>query len=143
MQALVHQSVPALERFGVQVVAVGPGSVTLLMPFAGNANHMGTMYAGALFAIAELPAGILPGTVPGPVAVVPIAKSAEVRFLRPARSDVTVHAEVDPTLLRALLQTAADQGRADLELHLIVRDTHGAQVATAVTHTLLRRATET
>lgn len=140
VQALVHRSVPALGRLGVQVVAVGPGSVTLVMPFEGNSNHVGTMYAGALFAIAELPAGILPETVPGPAGVVPIAESAEVRFLRPARSDVTVHVAVDPELLRSLLQTAAERGRADLELRVSVRDAHGTEVATAVTRTLLRRA---
>ena len=50
----VHQVVPAIGRLGVTVEAVAPGSVTLRVPIEGNANHMGTMYAGALFALAEL-----------------------------------------------------------------------------------------
>ena len=51
----VHQVVPAIGRLGVTVEAVAPGSVTLRVPIEGNANHMGTMYAGALFALAEAP----------------------------------------------------------------------------------------
>ena len=29
----------------------------MLMPFKPNRNHLGTMYAGALFTLAEIPGG--------------------------------------------------------------------------------------
>ncbi len=134
----VHASVPALARFGIRVTSVAPGSVHLVMPIDGNANHLGTMYAGALFAIAELPGGLLPWTVLPAGNIVPIAKHAELSFLRPARSDVTVAAELDPAQLTALAQAAAEAGKSDFTLHLSVRDTQDREVASSTTVTQLR-----
>lgn len=43
--------------------SAGPGSTTLRMPIEGNGNHVGTMHAGALFTLAEVPGGVVFGGV--------------------------------------------------------------------------------
>jgi len=124
----VHAAVPAIGRFGLQVTAIEPGRVALSMPFEGNGNHMGTMYAGALFAIAELPGGLLPLSVlEGQV--VPILKQLTIRFARPARGTVTLEAAIDPGRLRELAAQALADGRAEFDLELQVTDAEGEVVA--------------
>ena len=48
-----------VRRMGLKAVTLEPGHVKLLVPLAGNENHIGTMYAGALFTLAEIPGGAL------------------------------------------------------------------------------------
>jgi thioesterase domain-containing protein len=124
----VHHQVPVLGRLGLVVDAISPGSVDLRLPIEGNANHMGTMYAGALFALAELPGGLIPLAVLDPGKYTPIVTKLEVRFLAPARTDVTLSAHMDPDDLRALAAQADRDGKAQFTLDLNGEDAQGRAV---------------
>ena len=126
----VHQAVPAIGRLGVVVEAISPGAVDLRVPIAGNANHMGTMYAGALFALAELPGGLIPLAVLEPGRYTPIVTALEITFLAAARTDVTLSARMDPEDLRALAAQVDAEGQADFTLDLIGQDANGRIVIT-------------
>ncbi len=136
----VHHAVPAIGRLGVLVDAISPGSVLLRVPIEGNANHMGTMYAGALFALAELPGGLLPLAVLEPGRYTPIVTGVEVQFLAPARTDVTLSARMDPDQLRALAEQADAEGLARFTLDLQGLDAHGRTVITSRADYQLRPA---
>ena len=126
--ALVQAAVPALGRSGLTVDEIGPGHVRLRLPLEGNSNHLGTMYAGALFAIAELPGGLLPLTVlAGGLA--PIVTEVTIEFVRPARGPVFLTASMDPVQIQALAEVALATGRAEFVLHLQVTDEDGQVVA--------------
>ena len=135
---LVHALIPAVARLEIRVTELAPGSVSLSMPLAGNANHLGTMYAAALFAIAELPAGILPWTVLPAMPLVPIARTADVAFRRPATTDVALTARLAPARIRDLADAASRGEPTDFRLHLHVVDAAGQDVMTASTLTQLR-----
>ncbi len=137
--ALVHAAVPSLRGFNLQVRELQPGRVRLFLPFEGNGNHMGTMYAGALFAIAELPGGLLPLSLV-PQGVVPILKELTIRFLQPARGDVELTAELDPDLVHRLAERAQRDGRAEFTLSLEVTDGSGHPVAASSGTYLLQPA---
>lgn len=134
----VHQAVPAIGRLGVVVEAISPGTVHLRVPLEGNANHMGTMYAGALFALAELPGGLIPLAVLPPSQYTPIVTALEIQFLAAARSDVTLAAVMDPQDVRALGDQVDAEGRADFTLELVGRDSDGRTVITSTGHYQLR-----
>jgi acyl-coenzyme A thioesterase PaaI-like protein len=136
----VHQSVPAIGRLGVVVDAISPGSVQLRVPIEGNRNHMGTMYAGALFAVAELPGGLIPLSVLEPGRYVPIVTDMHVRFVAAARTDVRLSARIDPDDLRALAEQADADGQAEFVLALTGQDTEGRVVLATEATYLLRRA---
>jgi acyl-coenzyme A thioesterase PaaI-like protein len=129
--AFVHQSVPAIGRLGVVVEAISPGVVELRVPIEGNANHMGTMYAGALFALAELPGGLIPLAVLEPGRYVPIVTEMSVQFLAAARTDVTLVARMDPDELRALGGRVDAEGKAEFALELAGVDASGRTVITS------------
>lgn len=135
--AFVHEAVPALARYGLRVTRLEPGRAELSMPFEGNGNHMGTMYAGALFAVAELPGGLLPMSL-APEGVVPVMKELTIRFLRPATSAVTVTAELAPERVLELAEQARTTGRAEFTLDLSVIDAAGTTVAATTGHYQLR-----
>jgi acyl-coenzyme A thioesterase PaaI-like protein len=134
----VHQVVPAIGRLGVVVEAIGPGSVDLRVPIEGNANHMGTMYAGALFAVVELPGGLLPLAVLDPTKYTPIVTGVDIRFLAAARSDVRLSARMEPDELRRLGMQVDDTGRADFTLELEGTDADGRLVVTSTAYYQLR-----
>jgi acyl-coenzyme A thioesterase PaaI-like protein len=134
----VHQSVPAIGRLGVVVESISPGAVELRVPIEGNANHMGTMYAGALFALAELPGGLIPLAVLTPGRYTPIVTRLEIKFLAAARTDVTLSARMDPEELRALGEQVDAEGRADFTLDLVGHDASGRPVISSRAHYQLR-----
>lgn len=45
-----------IENMGLKTIEARPGYVKLKAPLKGNENHIGIMYAGALFTMAEVPA---------------------------------------------------------------------------------------
>jgi acyl-coenzyme A thioesterase PaaI-like protein len=134
----VHQVVPAIGRLGVVVEAIGPGSVDLRVPVEGNANHMGTMYAGALFAVVELPGGLLPLAVLDPTKYTPIVTGVDIRFLAAARSDVRLSARMEPDELRRLGTQVDETGRADFTLELQGADAEGRLVVSSRAYYQLR-----
>jgi hypothetical protein len=136
--AFVHGAVPAIGRLGVSVEALSPGQVHLRVPIEGNVNHVGTMYAGALFAVTELPGGLIPLTVLGGERYTPIVTGMEVQFVATARTDVTLTAHMDPEDLRALAERADAEGRASFTLDLHAEDAHGRTVITSRAHYQLR-----
>jgi acyl-coenzyme A thioesterase PaaI-like protein len=134
----VHRAVPAIGRLGVVVEAISPGAVDLRVPIEGNANHMGTMYAGALFALAELPGGLIPLAVLPPGRYTPIVTALEIQFVAAARTDVTLSARMDTEELRSLGEQVDAEGQADFVLDLVGRDVNGRTVITSRGHYQLR-----
>lgn len=127
--ALVHAAIPVTSHLGLEVLELKPGCVSLKMPFDPNRNHLGTMYAGSLVALAEIPGGLIPMSMPE-LAVLPIATGLEVRFLRAAHGDAFLTAELAPEHLRELAAAAHRDGKAEFELNTEVRDFEGQLLMT-------------
>ncbi len=123
------QKVAFIERMGLEMIESRKGYVKLKAPLSGNENHVGIMYAGALFTLAEVPGGSLFYTSFDPAKYYPIVKDMYIRFRRPAATDVTIEvrmseAEVDRT------QAEADKnGKADFILEGEIKDDTGEIVA--------------
>lgn len=136
---LVHESIPAVGRLGITVESLEPGATRLRLPIEGNGNHLGTMYAGALFALVELPGGLIPIAFFGPGQYVPIVTDLHIEFLAAARTDVTLSARMDVEELRALAAQADAEGQAPFTLALHGEDAAGRTVVASTAHYLLRR----
>lgn len=121
--------IPFVRRSGVRVVALEPGRVVCRMPLRGNVNHIGTMYAGALFTLAEFPGGPLMLATFGLRRFIPIVTELDLRFERAAKTDVTVELTLDADEAQRIEAATLAEGRADLELHGALTDAHGEVVA--------------
>ncbi|MDT4845080.1 hypothetical protein FQZ97_790550 [compost metagenome] len=99
------------------------------MPYAGNQNHIGTLYAGALFTLAEMPGGALFLTSFDSRRFYPIVKEMNLRFRRPAKGDITVEARLGGEEIARIQRQAEADGKADYLLELQLLDAAGEVVA--------------
>ncbi|MDP3857866.1 MAG: YiiD C-terminal domain-containing protein [Stagnimonas sp.] len=128
---LLEQGIAFVQRSGLTVDRLERGRVVCRMPFAGNGNHIGTMYAGALFTLAEIPGGALFLTSFDSSRFYPVVKALNLKFLRPVKGDVTVEAVLDEARISAIEAEAAAQGKAEFTLNLDLRDGSGTVVASS------------
>ncbi|MGQ0840550.1 PaaI family thioesterase [Actinokineospora sp.] len=130
-QAIEHL-IPQAHRMGVTAVELAPGRVVCSVPLADNGNHLGTMYAGVLFTVAE----VLGGGICLPIfdlsRFYPIVKDLRIDFRRPARSDVRAAATLTAETIERVRAEAEDHGKSTFILEAELTDTEGHVVATTV-----------
>ncbi len=131
-------SVPMAAQTQVEVIEAERGRVVLRMPIGGNGNHIGTMYAGALFALAEFPGGTLFSTTFDVSRYYPIVKGVEIQFRRFAATDISVEASMTEEQVAAVAAAADKHGKANYDLELALTDTDGNVVAISTNHYQLR-----
>ncbi|MHC5347746.1 PaaI family thioesterase [Metapseudomonas furukawaii] len=129
VRQLTEEQIAFVKRSGLKAEILEPGHVRLRMPFEGNQNHIGTLYAGALFTLAEVPGGALFLTSFDARRFYPIVKELNLRFRRPARGDISVDARLGSDEIQRIRQEAEDRGKADYWLELQLIDASGEVVA--------------
>jgi len=129
VRQLTEEQIAFVKRSGLKAEVLEPGRVSLLMPLAGNQNHIGSMYAGALFTLAEIPGGALFLTSFDAQHFYPIIKEMNLRFRRPATGDIRVEARLEDAQIQALQKQATEEGKADYVLELQLIDESGEVVA--------------
>ena len=123
------QKVAFIERMGLEMIESKKGYVKLKAPLSGNENHVGIMYAGALFTLAEVPGGSLFHTSFDPTKYYPIVKDMYIRFRRPAVSDVTIEMRMSEEEANRIQVEADKNGKADFILEGEIKDETGEIVA--------------
>ncbi len=129
LKASLSRTVPFAERTGVEVMELDERYVKMRMPFEPNVNHVGMMYAGALFTLAELPGGAIFATAFDINSYYPIVKDMQIRFRRPAMSDVTVEVSISAEEAAEIQARAERDGKADYSWECELRDAGGEVVA--------------
>jgi thioesterase domain-containing protein len=124
-----QQKVAFVERMGLEMIESKKGYVKLKAPLSGNENHVGIMYAGALFTLAEVPGGSLFYTSFDPTKYYPIVKDMYIRFRRPAATDVTIEMKMSEDEANRIQAEADQNGKADFILEGEIKDETGEIVA--------------
>jgi thioesterase domain-containing protein len=129
IRELVEKKIAFVERMGLKVLELIPGYVKLMAPIRGNENHIGSMYAGALFTLAEIPGGALILSTFDPTKCYPLIKELTIKFLRPAQSDVTTEISLSQEEVRRITDEIFAKGKAEFVLHAELKDGSGSVVA--------------
>lgn len=129
VRQLTEAQIAFVQRSGLKAEVLEVGHVRLRMPLAGNQNHIGSMYAGALFTLAEIPGGALFLTSFDAQRFYPIIKEMNLRFRRPATGDIRVEARLTTEEIQQLQKHAAELGKAEYVLQLQLTDESGEVVA--------------
>jgi thioesterase domain-containing protein len=124
-----QNGIPAVKRTGVKITDMRERYAKILMPIEGNKNHIGIMYAGSLFSIGELSGGVIHGASFDIDKYVPIVKEVNIRFRRPALTDVMLEVSMTKQDADRVQAEAAQKGKADFPLDLEIKDTSGEVVA--------------
>jgi len=129
IRVFVEKPFAFVEQTGLQALELEPRNIKLKMPLKGNENHIGIMYAGALFTLAEVPGGALYLTTFDATRYYPIVKEMNIRFRRPAATDITVALSISEECVQAIQNEAAENGKAEYVLETELKDSEGTVVA--------------
>jgi len=130
LNALIKDRVPAMYALGIRIVELREGFVAGTAPLAGNLNHQDSMYAGTLFGLGEaLGAGIVVASFDLSRFTATV-KDVQIRYRRPATTDVRAHASLDAGEVARIKQEAAIAGKAEFVLDAELTDLAGVVVAT-------------
>jgi uncharacterized protein (TIGR00369 family) len=126
-------AVPYIAHMGIEVTEMSEGEATAVLPDRPELhNHVGSQHAGALFGVAETASG---AAFVGAFAirmgdVTPLARNAEISYVKVARGAVEARARLSTPAADALAALDAD-GRVDFSVEVEMTDGEGDTVATA------------
>lgn len=127
-------TVPTLGKMGLEMIEDSAERVCVKMPLAGNSNHVGAAYAGALFTLAEFPFGFLYMNRAGDQAdMFPVVGEMSIRYHRPAMGDVLVDVRMDDAEWQSIVETTRAQGKMKIQRETELKDVDGNVVAVATT----------
>ncbi len=105
---MLESIIKIIDKIGIRVVEMWDRHVKLLLPLEPNINHIGTIYAGSLFAIGEfIGEGLFLASFDH-TRFYPIVKAINIQFRRPATTNVTVE-----STLSEVKREADAKGKAD------------------------------
>jgi acyl-coenzyme A thioesterase PaaI-like protein len=139
LNAALAKMIPRAYEMGVRFLEVRAGFVRATVPLEGNQNHLGTVYAGAIFALAEvLGGGIHQGTFDSR-AYYPIARALAIEFKAPGRGPLFAQASLGADEIATVKETAAAKGKAPFTLQAEITAEDGTLVATSRADYQIRR----
>jgi hypothetical protein len=114
----------------------------LRLPSGGHyLNHLGTVHAGALLALAEASSGeFLLRHYGSSTGVVPVVRRIEAKFRKPANGAVESTATVAPGALHQVDADLATKGRALISIAVELRDETGTHALSAVVEWFIARS---
>ncbi|MFO7962311.1 MAG: YiiD C-terminal domain-containing protein [Desulfobacterales bacterium] len=118
-------------KIGLRAVQLDAEKVILEMPQEGNANHIGTMYAGALFTLAEVTGGAVAAVYLMKGDTYPIVKGLNIKFTRPANSNVRCEYTMGLDEAQKIMDECDKNKKADYNLNMQLQDKDGTVVAVA------------
>jgi uncharacterized protein (TIGR00369 family) len=126
-------AVPYIAHIGIEVTEMSEGAATAVLPDRPELhNHVGSQHAGALFGVAETASGAaFVGAFAARMGdVTPLARSAEISYVKVARGPIEAKATLGRPAAEALATLDAD-GRVDFSVEVEMTDAAGLVVATA------------
>jgi acyl-coenzyme A thioesterase PaaI-like protein len=141
LRAGLQQAIPYNNHVGLEYVEVADGTGTVRLPDEDRLkNHVGSQHAGALFSAGEAASG---GAFVGAFAermgeITPLARSAEIDYLKIARGDITAIATLSEGK-DSLLSRLDAEGRVEFPVTVEMTDSEGTQVARMTVHWHVRK----
>ncbi|HEU0130726.1 MAG TPA: YiiD C-terminal domain-containing protein [Mycobacteriales bacterium] len=138
---LFAAAVPFAATLGIEYGEVAPGrAVARLADDPAKHNHIGTLHAGALFALGESASGLaMMATIADRLAgVTPLAARAEIEYRKVARGDVTATARIDG--VDGVLATLDEAGKVRFPVVVELADAAGEVCAVLTVDWHLRRS---
>jgi thioesterase domain-containing protein len=121
----LEKAIKIIEKMGMRILDFQKQSVKIMLPKEPNVNHIGTVYAGSLFSLADFAGGVLFFSAYDLRKYYPLLKEVTITFKRPATTDITVEASMNPEQAEGIKKIADETGKADWTLDLELKDDQG------------------
>jgi len=122
----LEKAIGIIETMGIRIVDFRNRYVKVILPVKPNVNHIGTMYAGSLFSLADFAGGVIFFASFDHTRYFPIVKEMKIRFRRPVTSNATVELELTLEETERILNEAEVQGKAEWTMDMEIKDESGA-----------------
>ena len=110
VNAMFEDRIPVIHRLGIRIVEVRDGLIVGAAPIAGNLNYQGSMYAGTLFGLGEALGAVVFAANFDLSRFTATVKDVQIRYRRPAMTDVRAEASVDASTVARLKREAEEAG---------------------------------
>jgi thioesterase domain-containing protein len=94
MNGGLRQLIPVAAAMGVEFTEMRPGFVRAEVPFEGNGNHFGTIYAGVIFTVAEVLGGAIHFATFDVTTHYPLVRGVQIDFVAPGKSRLVATASL-------------------------------------------------
>jgi thioesterase domain-containing protein len=121
----LEKTIKIIEKMGMRILDFQKHSVKIKLPKEPNINHLGTVYAGSLFSLADYAGGVLFHASFDGKKYYPLLKEVTIAFKKPATTDITVEASMSPAQAEQIKNIADETGKADWVLDLELKDAKG------------------
>jgi acyl-coenzyme A thioesterase PaaI-like protein len=129
MNAMLEQLIPRAWQMGVRFVEMRPGYVRAEVPYEGNGNHFGVIYAGVTFTVAEVLGGAIHAATFDPTTHYPLVRSLKIDFLAPGKGTLTASAALSDTEIARIKAEATPEAKVAFVLEAEVVGEDGTVVA--------------
>lgn len=130
--AAFTDTIPWVKLSGLTVEIFEERHVRLSVPVKDlHMNHVGLVYAGTSFMLMEVAGAALFVAAYGLDRFVPINKAMNIRFLKPAATDISCDLTISAEDAAAKMAPIAERGKGEWVLDMTVTDTAGTVVAAA------------
>jgi len=121
----LEKAIKIIEKMGVRILDFKKQSIKVMLPKEPNVNHVGTVYAGSLFSLADFAGGGLFYSAFDLRKYYPLLKEVTITFKRPATTDITVVTSMTSEYVEGIKKIADETGKADWALDLELKDEQG------------------
>jgi len=136
VRAGLEQAIPFNTHVGLEFVEVGDGLGVVRLPDADHLkNHVGSQHAGGLFSAAEAASGaaFVGAFAEHMAGITPLAKGAEISYLKLARGAITATATLTEDRAQ-LVEKLESDGRIEFPVAVDMTDDEGLKVAEMTVH---------
>ena len=127
-----HPPIKWLALSGAYTEIVEERHIKLILPVKDlHMNHVNIVYAGSMFAFAEMGGYALFLSTHGFDKYVPVIKSSQIRYLKPTRNNLIIDIRLSEDEAAEKIKPIEERGRGDYFLTIPVKDIDGAEVAIA------------
>jgi acyl-coenzyme A thioesterase PaaI-like protein len=131
LKSAITDTIPWVKMSGLCMEIFEEGHVKLCVPAKNHMNHVGIVYAGTHFMLMEVAGAALFLATYGIERFLPINKGMNIRFLKPAFTDILCELRIERDEARKKLKPIEEKGRGEWILDMTVSDTRGVIVSTS------------
>ena len=121
----LEKAIKIIDKMGMRILDFEKQSVKIMLPKEPNINHVGTVYAGSLFSLADFAGGVLFYSAFDLRKYYPLLKEVTITFKRPATTDITVETSMTPEQAERIKKITDETGKADWALDMELKDEQG------------------
>jgi len=121
----LEKAIKIIEKMGMRILDFQKYSVKIILPKEQNINHIGTIYAGSLFSLADYAGGVLFYATFDMKKYYPVLKEVTITFKKPGTTDITCEASMSPAQAEQIKSITDETGKADWVLDLELKDEKG------------------